>query len=112
MMTSRSYIRQAFSRILNLRGVHRMTGGAGQTGTAEPGAWFGVVISLLGGTTPNVGPEKYRNIRYEVSTFIRKRTTVTYPNNYYNRPQLQYFPMWDTHAWVPMGLKGTLLAFE
>jgi hypothetical protein len=34
-----------------------MTEGAGQTGTTEPGAWFGGVTSQLEGLTPNGGSE-------------------------------------------------------
>jgi hypothetical protein len=35
-----------------------MTGNAGQYGTAEPGAWFAGVTSLLGSLTPNGGLKK------------------------------------------------------
>jgi hypothetical protein len=49
---SRIYER-VFARIFNL-GCNIVTGGADQTGTAKPGAWFGGVTSLLGDlTTPN-----------------------------------------------------------
>jgi hypothetical protein len=44
-----------FLQDFQLEGYNRMTEGAGQTGTAEPGACSWGVTSLLGGLTPQWG---------------------------------------------------------